>query len=135
MIGEDGLPLDRFTLTMGFRKVAQQTWDEGLLDSNHKSYLQAYADGINAFIAGMKESFHSSSSTAWLLPPEFYAVGITDASQIEPWHPVDSLVILKVTNFGLSYNWNTDLLKDIIGSLNDGELKSIVGDMLGYRYD
>ena len=83
----------------------------------------------------MDETITSSSSTAWLLPPEFYAVGINDASEIDPWHPVDSLVILKVLNLGLTKNWNTDLLKDIVGGLNDGELKSIVGEIFGHRFE
>ena len=80
LLGESTLGIDRFSLTMAFRKTAQKTWDEGLLSEKQKSYLQAYADGINAYIQGINQNSGSDSSTAWLLPPEFYAVGVTDAS-------------------------------------------------------
>ena len=42
------------------------------------------------------------SATAKLLPPEFYMFNYTN---IDPWKIVDSLCIMKVLTFHLSWNW------------------------------
>ena len=34
IIGEEGLGIDRFALTMGFRIVAEKTWEYGLVRVN-----------------------------------------------------------------------------------------------------
>ena len=133
LFGKEGLNFDKFALTMGYRRVAKQTWnDSKQLSKKQRSYFQAYADGINGFINGIGQSSHS---TAWLLPPEFYAVGITDSTQIEPWHPIDSLAIFKLINFHLSWNWSNDLLRDIMSDLDATKLKSMVDEMVGFRAD
>ena len=33
---------------------------------------------------------------------------------MEPWHPVDSLMLLKFLNFHLTSNWGQELLRDIL---------------------
>ena len=60
------------------------------------------------------------------MPLEFYIFGLTPDS-LDPWHPIDSLSILRVLNFFLSWSWPQDLLRDIITNLEnqDGE----VGDL------
>jgi len=70
------------------------------LDEKTKKLLQAYADGVNDFIKGVGY-FHDEIS-AFYLPPEFLAFGI----KAEPWHPIDSLALMKLINFHLSYNWS-----------------------------
>jgi penicillin amidase len=55
--------------------------------------LSAYADGVNAYVASHP------------LPPEYTALEITT---FRPWAPVDSLSILRLISFGLSFEL-TDL--------------------------
>ena len=51
---------------------------------------------------------------------EFQALEITE---VEPWHPVDSLMLLKFLNFHLTSNWGQELLRDILSKhLVDPEL-------------
>lgn len=53
----------------------------------------------------------SSDASAKLLPPEFYTEGIY---KMEPWRPVDSLCLLKILNFHLSWNWGQDLTREAL---------------------
>src|SRR3954463_8722339 len=49
LFGPDQLATDAFLRTLGWRRVAEQEWN--LLSPDSKSYLQAYADGVNAWLA------------------------------------------------------------------------------------
>ena len=57
--------------------------------------LDAYADGVNAFLAGHLDR----------LPIEFRLLRY----EPEPWRPEDYLAILRVANWGLSAGWKVDL--------------------------
>ena len=70
--------------------------------------LQAYADGINDFVAGV--SLFGPYSTAYVFPPEFYAFGVSKETW-RPWDPRDSLAILQIMNFKLSWNWMNDMTR------------------------
>ena len=65
--------------------------------------------------------------TAFYLPPEFYVLGFAD--NVEPWSPVDSLALMRLMNFHLSFNWNMDMLREIYGNLDDGALKDMVEEL------
>jgi len=71
--------------------------------------LQYYADGINDFVEGV--DMFSGKATAALLPPEFYAFGISKEDW-KPWHPVDSLCVVRLMSFNLSWNWMNDLIRE-----------------------
>lgn len=58
--------------------------------------------GVSAF---------GESPTAKLLPPEFYAFGISQENW-RPWSPVDTLCICKTMNFALSWNFMHDLTRE-----------------------
>ena len=67
-----------------------------------------------------------------LLPPEFIALGI---SNLEKWHPIDSLAVMRLINFHLSYNWSQDLLRHIISNQLgkvDPELVNLVDELVPY---
>ena len=70
---------DKFVRTLGWRRAAQA--DYGVLDDNTKAILQAYADGVNTFIAT-----HPNN-----LPPEFAIVGLFSGKGFnytpEKWQP------------------------------------------------
>lgn len=95
IFGAATLETDRFLRTVGLRRAA-----EGMLssiDGDTRAALQAYADGVNAFIAQ-----HTSR-----LPIEFTILGFTP----EPWTPVDSLSFGEIMAWVLSGNWESELLR------------------------
>ena len=47
---EDALAADKVIRTFGWRRVAEQEW--GLLEQSTRDALQAYADGVNAYLDG-----------------------------------------------------------------------------------
>ena len=121
IFAEEGIALDKFSLTCGYYKTATETWETpGLLRDKDRALLQAYSDGVNDFIDGV--GLFSDHQTAKLFPPEIYLLGITKP---EPWHPIDVLATLRLVFFHLSFSWTNDLLRDIIGNLENGELRSM----------
>ena len=86
------LGLDRMMRTLGLRRAAMA--DYAGLDGDTKAMLEAYARGVNAWIAA-RGRFSS---------PEFLVLGAP-----EPWQPVDSLLWGKTMGLWLSLNWRTEL--------------------------
>ena len=110
LFGEDTIKLDTFMRTLGLRRMAEDAWET--LPQHHKDTLQAYADGINDSVLGT--SLVRKQSTGKLLPPEFYAFGLSDLSQWRPWHPTDTIALLKYKSFYLSWNWMHDLGREAL---------------------
>lgn len=79
------------------------------MDLQSLKTLEAYSEGVNDFINNL--GFNKPSSTGMFLPPEFIVLGIKD---VQPWRPVDSVCILKLLNFHLSWNWGQDLLREVL---------------------
>jgi penicillin amidase len=94
VVGPAGLDTDRFVRTLGVRRAAQANLAH--LDEPTRSALEAYAAGINAFLA-----------TDPVLPPEFLLLRIRP----EPWSAVDSLSWLKMMAWDLGGNWRNELLR------------------------
>jgi len=67
-------------------------------------------------------------TTGYLLPPEFYALGIHD--NVEPWTPVDTLSLLKIMNFHLSGSWNMDLMREIFSKVEVEEIRDMVDELI-----
>jgi len=95
VLGEATLKSDRFLRTIGLYRAAQA--DLQVLPAEIINVLQAYADGVNAFI-----ETHQNR-----LPIEFQLLRFKP----EPWTPVDSLVWGKVMCFDLGDNWENELLR------------------------
>ena len=93
--GADLLNVDRFTRTLGFYREAEASF--AALSPLAQKRLQAYADGVNAFLDA-----HRSA-----LPPEFLISG----ARPEPWKPADSLVIGKLLSLELSNNYKFEALR------------------------
>jgi penicillin amidase len=94
VLGPAGLETDRFLRTLGVRRAAQANLQQ--LDDETRAALEAYAAGINAFLA-----------TGPVLPPEFLLLRVRP----EPWSPVDSLAWLKMMAWDLGGNWRNELLR------------------------
>jgi penicillin amidase len=101
--GRAGLPVDRLMRTLGLRRVALR--EEAELDAGLRDLLDAYCAGLN-------EAAHRASS----LPAEFQLLRL----QFEPWRPADMLAGGKLLSFGLSTNWERELLRaDLVRELGE----------------
>jgi penicillin G amidase len=100
LFGAGSIGTDRFIRTLGWRRVAEQ--ELALLDEPTRLMLEAYADGVNAWIGGRRGSALSLEHA--LLP-------LTGASGYRPeaWTPADSLAWLKAMAWDLRSNMETEL--------------------------
>jgi penicillin amidase len=96
------LDQDKQHRTLGFTQVAQTEFAEASPQS--RALLQAYADGVNAYIATLD---------ARTLPPEFQILGYKPS----PWTPVDSLLVIKVFAEALSSSWRLDVMREALAGL------------------
>jgi penicillin amidase len=95
ILGEPTLKTDRFLRTIGIGRAAQA--DLAALDDETRGYLEAYARGVNAYVAGHADR----------LPVEFRLLG----HRPEPWQSLDSLVWEKMMAWNLGGNWEAELLR------------------------
>lgn len=94
VLGESTVKADQFLRTLGIYRAAQAAWPA--LSAQAQIALQAYADGVNAFLA----SGHP-------LPPEFVILGFKP----EPWQPADSLVWAKMMAWNLGDTYSRDIYR------------------------
>jgi len=94
MFGRTALKTDMFVRTLGWRRVAEE--ELPLLAPETRSYLQSYADGVNAYLADRSGAELSLE----------YAVLCIDGFDYTPapWTPVDSLAWLKAMAWNLGSN-------------------------------
>src|SRR5271165_2981242 len=95
VFGADRLDVDKFIRTLGFYREAESSFSA--LSPWAQRRLQAYADGVNAFLDAHKNA----------LPPEFLITG----DQPEPWRPADSLVWGKLFSYQNSHNYALEVLR------------------------
>jgi penicillin amidase len=101
MFGESQLDTDRFLRTMGWARVAQQELNQTAPDN--VAILQAYADGVNAYLADHKGSALSVEyAILKLLSPNY---------QVEPWTPLNSLTWAKVMAWDLGGNMDMEIYR------------------------
>ncbi len=95
---------DVFIRKFGWYEAAQRDYDAS--DDESKAIMQAFADGVNAYILNRDKS---------ALAFEYNLLGITGVNiTIEPWTPVDSLVWAKVMADDLSGNWSDELTRSAL---------------------
>ncbi len=92
LLGPAALPGDVQVRTIGLRRAAERSLP--VQSPEGREALDAYADGVNAWVAGNA------------LPAQYAALQIT---KVDPWTPVDSLVIGKAIAFSLSFDLDIDL--------------------------
>ena len=102
MIGKSGLQTDRVIRTMGWRQVAEA--ELPTLAPSTRQYLQAYADGVNAYIekAGNPDN----------MAVEYSVLGQQFSDyRVEPWTPADSLSWLKAMAWDLRGDYDGELTR------------------------
>nr|WP_274636697.1 penicillin acylase family protein [Microbacterium bovistercoris] len=94
LFGKSQLGTDRFLRTLGWRAVAEKEVD--LLSDDAKAYYQAYADGVNAYLAA-----HDGAAVSL----EYAVLGLQNPDYtIEKWTIADSLAWLKAMAWDLRSN-------------------------------
>jgi penicillin amidase len=96
IVGAPALSADRFLRALGLYRLAEASLAH--LEPATVAWLEAYADGVNAFL----------ETRTGPLPPEFQILRHHD---IEPWRPADSLVWLRMMALDLGSNWRDELLR------------------------
>ena len=102
LVGKDGLQTDRVIRAMGWRRVAEQ--ELPTLAPSTRQYLQAYADGVNAYItkAGSPDQMGVEYSVLGQRFPDY---------RVEPWTPADSLAWLKAMAWDLRGDYDNELTR------------------------
>ena len=114
VIGAAALPTDRFMRTLGLYRLAEASLAH--LEPATIAWLEAYADGVNAFL----------ESRTGPLPPEFLILGHAD---LEPWRPADSLVWIRLMALDLGVNYRDELLRARLARrLSDEQIADIWPD-------
>nr|MBC8263306.1 penicillin acylase family protein [Anaerolineales bacterium] len=95
LFGDVALDTDRLIRTFGFHRLGQADLDN--LPDDARAEVEAYAEGVNAFIeqAGKR------------LPVEFMMVG----HRPEPWTPLDSMAFARVMIWQLSHAWASAIVR------------------------
>jgi len=93
ILGEKALPLDRLVRRVGIHRAAAREW-EGL-EGEERHLLEAYAAGVNAYIASG--------------PPPLESILLR--YRIRPWSPADSIAWARFMAWSLSGNWDQELVR------------------------
>ncbi|MFQ5811771.1 MAG: penicillin acylase family protein [Anaerolineae bacterium] len=100
ILGESALEDDRFIRTLGWHRTAAQELEQ--LDGEARAVLEAYAEGVNAYI----------STHRGRLGLEFTILGLTGVNlDPEPWTPLNTITWAKVMAWDLSGNMDAELLR------------------------
>lgn len=100
VLGEEALDRDRFIRTVGWHRTAAQELAQ--LDPEVRAALEAYAEGVNAYI----------STHRGRLGLEFTLLGLTGVTfEPEPWTPLNTLTWAKVMAWDLRSNMDDELLR------------------------
>jgi penicillin amidase len=95
LFGAGALPTDKYLRTLGLRRMAER--DLALASPETRGFLEAYAAGVNAFLA----------ANAGRLPVEFKILGL----EPRPWTPLDSLTWTRMMGLNLSLNQPLELAR------------------------
>lgn len=106
MFGKDQVDTDAFLRTLGWHDVAQKEYDTKLSPST-KKYLQAYSDGVNAYLKD-----HEGSA----LSLEYAALDFQNDYKPEKWTPVDSVAWLKAMAWDLRGNMQQEIDRSLMTS-------------------
>ncbi|HEX6781934.1 MAG TPA: penicillin acylase family protein [Solirubrobacterales bacterium] len=99
--GEDGLAVDKLMRTLGIRATAERELEE--MEPGLRAQLERFCAGVNA-----------AARDARARPFEMQILRL----EFSPWSPVDILGLGKLLAFGLSTNWERELLRsDLVREL------------------
>ncbi|MFD5539014.1 penicillin acylase family protein [Streptomyces sp. NPDC127079] len=119
MFGKGQVKNDEFLRTLGWDRIAKQEYDTKLSAAT-KKYLQAYSEGVNAYLAG-KDGKDISL--------EYAALGFVNDYKPEQWTPVDSVSWLKAMAWDLRGNMQDEIDRALMTSrLDPQQIKALYPD-------
>ena len=99
LLGKPVLETDKFLRTLGWERIAQQELE--LLGENEQAILEAYSEGVNAYL---------DQATDSELSLEYYFLGLINKDyQPAPWTPLNSLTWAKAMAWDLGGNLDTEI--------------------------
>ncbi len=106
MFGDSQVDTDLFLRSLDFTGIAEQELE--MLDSSQRTILDAYAEGVNAYIESRSPSQISLE----------YAILPLQASgyEIAPWTPVNTLTWAKVMSWDLSWNMLQEIDRAVLSA-------------------
>jgi penicillin amidase len=108
LFGKDQVSTDAFLRTMGWRRVAEA--ELPLLAPGTRAALDAYADGVNAWIQANGGSGANGGKSL-----EYTLLGLTNSGYtVEPWTAVDSLAWLKAMAWDLKGNYSAEIGRAVL---------------------
>jgi penicillin amidase len=115
VLGEPALGDDQFIRTVGWHRTAAQELE--LLDDELRAVLEAYAEGVNAYI----------SANEGRIGLEFTVLGLTGVDfEPEPWTPLHTLTWAKVMCWDLGGNMSAELMRAHIADRLGGDAVDIL---------
>ncbi|HLF26586.1 MAG TPA: penicillin acylase family protein [Anaerolineae bacterium] len=116
------LEADRYVRTIGLRRAAEADYE--VLSAAGKAVVQAYTEGVNAFI-----STHGDS-----LPIEFFIIGLFGSQGVgyapEPWTPVDTMQWAKALAYDQSGSFSRDLFyAEVLKKFGEEEGQAALADL------
>jgi penicillin amidase len=105
MFGASQIDTDVFLRSLGWERIAVEEWEA--MGSPTREILQAYADGVNAYL-----DTHSGSEISL----EYAILPLQNSSyRIEPWTPVNTLTWVKVMAWDLRNNLDDEIARAMLG--------------------
>lgn len=106
LFGPDQVETDRFIRTLGWRRVAEAELE--LLDDRSIEALEAYAEGVNAYLEDRSPAE---------LSLEYAVLSLTNRGyEVEPWTPIDSLAWLKAMAWELRSNSKVEIERSVLSA-------------------
>ncbi|NWF69396.1 MAG: penicillin acylase family protein [Chloroflexi bacterium] len=113
---------DLFTRKSGWYEAAERDWNS--YNEEARSYIQAFVDGVNAYISG-----RAPGDLAF----EYNVLGLTGVSfTVEPWSPVDTLAFAKIMAWDLGGNRSNELTRMTLYELLGQELTDLFVPAFGF---
>ncbi|MGC4984092.1 penicillin acylase family protein [Streptomyces sp. DT193] len=106
MFGAGQVKNDEFLRTLAWDRIAKKEYDTKLSAST-KKYLQAYSQGVNAYLQGR---------SAKEISLEYAALGFTNDYKPTRWTPVDSVAWLKAMAWDLRGNMQEEIDRSLMTS-------------------
>jgi penicillin amidase len=105
LFGKSTLKEDEFIRTLGWRQSAER--DLGALSKGAREAVDAYTDGVNAFI----DAHRGGLGLAFVVAGIQNGKGGLGGYPIEPWKPVDTLAWQKVQSWQLGGNFESEVFR------------------------
>ena len=123
LFGESQLGTDKFLRSLDWHGIAEREVEQ--LPDQERAYYEAYADGVNAYLAERQGG---------ALAFEYTVLGLQNSGyEPEPWSPVDSVAWLKAMAWDLRTNVEHETTRALLTQhLDDDQLDDLYP---GYPFD